>query len=59
MHAIKGLYAVVVALFFVNLANMTLFNSEWNGITMWINTGLFIVGTAYFIVSKNASKPDQ
>lgn len=56
MKEITGLYVILAAIFFVNLTNMTLFNNEWNGIVMWLNTGLFIVGTAYFISSRNFIK---
>lgn len=31
MKEIKGLYVILVAMFFVNLTNMILFNNEWNG----------------------------
>ena len=59
MKEIKGLYVILVAIFFVNLTNMTLFNNEWNGIVMWLNTGLFIAGTAYFLLSKDAIKKNK
>ncbi|WP_139993280.1 hypothetical protein [Kurthia sp. Dielmo] len=54
MKEIKGLYVILVAMFFVNLTNMTLFNNEWNGIAMWLNTVLFVASTAYFLLSKDA-----
>lgn len=59
MKEIKGLYVILVAMFFVNLTNMTLFNNEWNGIAMWLNTVLFVAGTAYFLFSKDAIKKNK
>ena len=56
MKEITGLYIILIAIFFVNLTNITLFNGEWNGIAMWLNTGLFIAGTAYFLMSRDAIK---
>lgn len=34
MKEITGLYIILIAIFFVNLTNITLFNGEWNGIAM-------------------------
>lgn len=59
MKEIKGLYVILVAMFFVNLTNMTLFNNEWNSIAMWLNTVLFVAGTAYFLLSKDAIKKNK
>lgn len=54
MKEITGLYIIITAIFLVNLTNITLFNGEWNGIAMWLSVGLFIAGTAYFLMSREA-----
>lgn len=59
MKEIIGLYVILIAMFFVNLANITLFNGEWNGIALWINTGLFIVGTTYFLMSRDVIRKSK
>lgn len=59
MKEITGLYIILAAIFFVNLTNMTLFNNEWNGIAMWLNTGLFVAGTAYFLSSRDSIKKNK
>ena len=48
----RGFYVLFSILFIVNLANLTLFKGEWNGITMWLSTGLFLIGTVYYVMSK-------
>ncbi|WP_198166203.1 MULTISPECIES: hypothetical protein [Sporosarcina] len=56
MKEIMGLYVILIAIYFVNLTNITLFNAEWNGIAMWLSTGLFIAGTAYYLMSRESIK---
>lgn len=56
---LTGLYVILAAIFFVNLTNMTLLNNEWNGIAMWLNTGIFVAGTAYFLLSRDAIKKNK
>lgn len=34
------------------LTNVTLLNGEWNGITMWLCTGIFIFSCAIFASSR-------
>jgi hypothetical protein len=59
MKEITGLYVIFIAIFLVNLTNITLFNGEWNGIAMWLSTGLFIAGTAYFFMSRDSIKKNK
>ena len=59
MKEITGLYVILAAIYFVNLTNMTLFNNEWNGIAMWLNTGLFVAGTTYFLLSRDSIKKNK
>lgn len=56
MKPTAGLYIFFVAVYFVNLTNLTLLNGEWNGIAMWLNTGLFIAGTSYYLVKRNSDE---
>ncbi|MER1987401.1 MAG: hypothetical protein ABS948_16090 [Solibacillus sp.] len=46
------LYIIICLMQFAILTNFTVLNSEWNGITMMICTGLFIVASAVFGVSR-------
>ena len=54
MKVTTGLYIFLVLIHFINFTNITLFNGEWNGITMWLSTGLFIAGTTYYLLDKKA-----
>lgn len=56
MKEIIGLYVILNALYFVNLTNITLLNGDWDGIAMWLNTGLFIAGTVYYLMSRESIK---
>ncbi|ARF16145.1 hypothetical protein CSV61_08890 [Sporosarcina sp. P3] len=56
MKTMTGLYFFFIAIHLVNLANITLSKGEWNGITMWVSTGLFIAGTAYYSFNKSANR---
>lgn len=59
MKEIMELYVILIAIYFVNLTNITLFNAEWNGIAMWLSTGLFIAGTAYYLMSRESIKKNS
>jgi hypothetical protein len=52
MKPITGLYIIIILMQFITLTNITLFNGDWNGIAMWINTGLFIAGTAFYSLNR-------
>ncbi|WP_192797420.1 hypothetical protein [Psychrobacillus glaciei] len=52
MKPITGLYIIIVFMQFITLTNITLFNGEWNGIAMWFSTGLFIAGTAFYLLNR-------
>lgn len=56
MEEITGLHIILIAIFFVNLTNIKLFNGKCNGIAMWLSSGLFIAGTAYFLMIRDAIK---
>ncbi|PJO45027.1 hypothetical protein [Lysinibacillus xylanilyticus] len=48
-----ALYLATCFMQFIILINITLFNSQWDGITMWLCTGIFIFSTAVFVSSKS------
>lgn len=48
MKYIYGLYASLVIVFLVQLANMTIFDDSYSGIATFISLGVFIIGTAFF-----------
>lgn len=43
----------------VVLTNVTLFDSKWNGIMMFICTGLFILGTYFYVKGKGKLDPES
>lgn len=47
------LYSMLALMHFVWLTNHTLLNDEWAGIALAISTGLFIMGTALFLINRN------
>ena len=53
MKAITGLYIIIIFMHLITLTNITLLNGEWNGIAMWLTTGLFIAGTAFYLMNRN------
>ena len=51
------LFILICLMQFCILTNVTLLNGEWNGITMWVCTGIFIFSCAVFGSSRiDASK---
>lgn len=52
MKATTGLYIIIMLMHLITLTNMTLLNGEWNGIAMWLTTGLFIAGTAFYLMTR-------
>ncbi|MDW0109693.1 hypothetical protein [Sporosarcina aquimarina] len=55
----KVLYIFFVLLCLINLTNMTLLNGEWNGFALWLSTGLFVAGTAYYVMKKNPASENE
>ncbi|EOP32675.1 hypothetical protein RVY75_30145 (plasmid) [Bacillus mycoides] len=52
MKYIKGLYISLILMVFVNLLNTTIFDNEYSGITMYISSVIFVIGSAFFINAK-------
>ncbi|MEK4426482.1 hypothetical protein [Solibacillus sp. FSL K6-1523] len=49
MNPTRELYISICLMQLVLLSTTTIFGSEWNGIAMWLCTGIFIVATAIFV----------
>ncbi|WP_342601120.1 hypothetical protein MHB48_09050 [Psychrobacillus sp. FSL H8-0483] len=47
------LYIAIVLMQLIILTNITLLDGSWNGITMWLCTGIFIFATTIFLLSKS------
>ncbi|MDS9472067.1 hypothetical protein [Sporosarcina pasteurii] len=58
MKSITGLFIIMALIHLIWLTNITLLKSEYNGIAMWLSTGLFIAGTAFYIANRR-SEEDQ
>lgn len=41
------------------LVNVTLFENNWNGVMLWINTCLFIIATALTVKPADSSHEDH
>ncbi|MBN8235830.1 hypothetical protein JF544_11255 [Halobacillus kuroshimensis] len=41
------------------LVNVTLFENNWNGLMLWINTSLFIIATALTVKPADSSHKDH
>ncbi|EJV93571.1 Uncharacterized protein BC141101_01533 [Bacillus toyonensis] len=52
MKYINGLYISLILMVFVNLLNTTIFDNEYSGITMYISSVIFVIGSAFFINAK-------
>ncbi|AZQ47785.1 MULTISPECIES: hypothetical protein [Bacillus] len=52
MKYINGLYISFILMIFINLLNTTIFDNEYSGITMYISSVIFTIGSAFFINAK-------
>jgi len=46
------LYIAICIMQLIILTNITLLNGQWNGITLWLCTGIFIFSSAIFALSR-------
>ncbi|RCW62567.1 hypothetical protein [Saliterribacillus persicus] len=46
------IYISVCVIHLMTLTNITLLNSEWDGITIWLSTAVFIFSTTIFSFSR-------
>ncbi|MCR8643627.1 hypothetical protein NV379_13300 [Paenibacillus sp. N1-5-1-14] len=56
MKYIKGLYVSLVLMMLVNLVDTTIFDNEYSGIAMFVCLGIFLIGTAFFINTRQLKK---
>lgn len=56
MKYVNGLYVTIVLMQFTVLTNATLLDNNYSGIVMFVCTGLFIIGTAFYVSAKNTGK---
>ena len=47
------LYISICLMQVIILTNITLFDGQWNGITMWLCTAIFIFSSTIFGLSRN------
>ncbi|PUB08294.1 hypothetical protein C8K15_1366 [Paenisporosarcina sp. OV554] len=52
MKTSTGLLILIVLMHLITLTNITLFNGNWNGIALWLSTGLFIAAIAFYLLGK-------
>ncbi|WP_017381915.1 hypothetical protein [Paenisporosarcina sp. TG-14] len=50
------LLILIVLMHLVTLTNITFFNGDWNGLALWLNTGLFIAAIAFYSMGKTKNK---
>ncbi|PEJ33178.1 hypothetical protein [Bacillus pseudomycoides] len=48
MKYINGLYISLILIMFINLLNTTIFENKYSGITMYLSSVIFIIGSAFF-----------
>lgn len=54
MKTNTGLYIIIALMHLVWLTNFTLLKGEWTGIDMWLSTGFFIAGTAFYLANRKS-----
>ncbi|MFJ8356082.1 hypothetical protein [Bacillus paramycoides] len=52
MKYINGLYISLILMMFINLLNTTIFDNKYSGITMYLSSVIFTIGSAFFINAK-------
>ncbi|PGP77736.1 hypothetical protein CN997_20735 [Bacillus cereus] len=52
MKYINGLYISLILMMFINLLNTTIFDNEYSGITIYISSVIFIIGSTFFTNAK-------
>ncbi|MDR4986916.1 hypothetical protein CN491_16100 [Bacillus cereus] len=48
MKNINGLYISLILMMFVTFLNTTIFDNEYSGITLYISSVIFVIGSACF-----------
>ncbi|PFM53498.1 hypothetical protein COJ48_30740 [Bacillus cereus] len=52
MKYINGFYISLILMMFINLLNTTIFDNEYSGVTMYISSVIFIIGSTFFTSAK-------
>lgn len=52
MKFVTAMYVVIIMMLIVNLVNVTFLEGGYDGISLWLCTGLFFVGTIFFVNAK-------
>ena len=56
MKVSRFLLIIIIVMHLVSLTNITLFNGNWNGFVLAINTILFISAMACYLINKKNGK---
>ncbi len=56
MKYMKGLYVTLVLMMLVILVSATILDDEYSGIAMFVCLGLFLIGTTFYINTKQLKK---
>ncbi len=51
-----GLLILIILMHFITLTNITIFNGDWNGIALWVSTGLFIAAIAFYFMGRTKNQ---
>ncbi|MEK4521243.1 hypothetical protein MKX96_06325 [Psychrobacillus sp. FSL W7-1493] len=53
------LYISICLMQLIILTNIVLFEGQWNGITMWLCTAIFVFSSAVFSFNRTSKKQDN
>ncbi|HFJ9333058.1 TPA: hypothetical protein ACGW6Y_000280 [Bacillus cereus] len=59
MKYINGLYISLILMMFINLLNFTIFDNKYSGITMYLSSVIFIIGSAFFGSAKRLKMSEK
>ncbi|KXO02527.1 hypothetical protein AYK81_04825 [Bacillus thuringiensis] len=59
MKYINGLYISLILMMFINLLNFTIFDNKYPGITMYLSSVIFIIGSAFFGSAKRLKMSEK
>ena len=52
MKYVTAMYVTMAMMLVINLVNTTFFTGAYDGITVWLCIGLFVLGTIFFVNAK-------
>ncbi|AOM11924.1 MULTISPECIES: hypothetical protein [Bacillus cereus group] len=59
MKYINGLYIALILMMFINSLNFTIFDNKYSGITMYLSSVIFIIGSAFFGSAKRLEMSEK